>query len=162
MDFGKEIKGELDGDGLRIAIVVARFNQFITRMLLTGVWDGLRDHGVRDEDTLLSWVPGCFELPVTAKALAQTGRYHSVICLGAVIRGETGHYEMVANQASFGIGRAALDTGVPIIFGVLTTDDIDQAINRAGGKFGNLGYDAALSAVEMGRLMANIKGLQEG
>ena len=122
----------------------------------------LASHGVREEDTLVVWVPGSFELPIAAKALAQTRQHDSIVCLGAVIRGETTHYDMVAGHASGGIGRAALDTGVPVSFGVLTTENMDQAINRAGGKSGNLGYNAAVGAIEMARLLQAIKGLEVG
>ncbi len=152
----RELKGELQGEGLRIAIVVARFNDFITQRLLDGARGALASHGVREEDTLVAWVPGSFELPVTAKALAQTHQYDAIVCLGAVIRGETTHYDMVAGQAQSGIGRAALDTGVPIMFGVLTTETMDQAVNRAGGKSGNLGYNAAVGAIEMAQLFKKI------
>lgn len=152
-----ELKGDLQGQGLRIAIVVARFNQFVTQRLLDGAQDALRSHGVKEEDSLVAWVPGAFDLPVVAKALAQSHRYDSIVCLGAVIRGETTHYELVASQASTGIARAAMDTGVPVLFGVLTTESMDQAINRAGGKSGNIGYNAATGAIEMANLMRAIK-----
>jgi 6,7-dimethyl-8-ribityllumazine synthase len=155
----RELRGDLEGQGLRLAIVVARFNQFITQKLLEGAQDALQRHGVAEEDVLVVWVPGSFELPVTARALAQTRRYDAVICLGAVIRGETSHYDIVAGQAASGIARAGMETGVPAIFGVLTCDNMDQAINRAGGKSGNLGYNAAVGAIEMGRLMRAIGGL---
>ena len=153
-----ELKGDLQGQGLRIAVVVSRFNQFVTQRLLEGARETLARHGVRDEDTLIVWVPGSFELPVTAKNLAQSNRYDAVVCLGTVIRGETTHFDMVAGQASSGIARAALDTGIPVMFGVLTTEDMDQAVNRAGGKGGNLGSSAAEGAIEMARLMRAIKG----
>ena len=141
----KELKGDLNGQGLRVAVVVARFNEVVTRQLLTGAVETLDRHGVSDDDIIVAWVPGAFELPVVAKSLAKTGRYDSIICLGAVIRGETGHYDMVAGQVSRGIGRVGTDTGVPVIFGVLTTEDTEQAINRAGGKWGNLGSTAAVA-----------------
>jgi 6,7-dimethyl-8-ribityllumazine synthase len=153
----REMKVELDGQGLRVAIVVARFNEFVTRRLLEGAIETLERHGVRDEDISLAWVPGSFELPVVAKAFAQTAQYDAVICLGAVIRGETDHYEMVAGQASAGISAAGRETGVPTIFGVLTTDNMDQAINRAGGKSGNLGSNAAVAAIETARLVQAIR-----
>ena len=143
-----------------MAIVVARFNQFVTQRLLEGAKEALRSHGVREDDTLVAWVPGAFELPVTAKALAQTHQYDAVICLGAVIRGETSHYDMVAGHATRGIGRASLDTGVPVVLGVLATENMDQAINRAGGKHGNLGFNAAVGAIEIARLMQAMKGLE--
>ena len=158
--MAKELRGDLQGQGLRIAIVVARFNGFITQQLLAGARETLVRHGVREDDILIAWVPGSFELPVAAKTLAQTQRYDSIICLGAVVRGETAHYDMVAGQASDGIGQASLETGVPVMFGVLTTENMEQAINRAGGKSGNIGSNAAQGAIEMARLMHTIKGLK--
>lgn len=149
----KEIKGDMNGQGLHVAIVVARFNEIITRKLLDSAVETLVRHGVRDEDITLSWVPGSFELPVVAKTLANTGRYQAVICLGAVIRGETSHYDMVAGQAAGGINSVALETGVPTIFGVLTTENIEQAMNRAGGKSGNMGANTAVTAIETARLI---------
>jgi 6,7-dimethyl-8-ribityllumazine synthase len=151
-----ELKGNLNGEGLRVAVVVARFNEVVTRLLLTGAIETLTRHGVRDGDISVAWVPGSFELPMVAKTFAQTGRYDAVICLGAVIRGETGHYDMVAGQASGGTGAVGLETGVPTIFGVLTTEDMDQALNRAGGKSGNIGSTAAVSAIETARLVQAI------
>jgi len=153
----KELKGDLDGQGLRVAVVVARFNEFITRRLLDGAVETLARHGVRDEDISVVWVPGSFELPVVAKTLAQSDRYDAIVCLGAVIRGETDHYDMVAGHASRGIGAVGLETGVPTIFGVLTTENMDQAINRAGGKAGNLGSSAAVAAIETARVVQAIK-----
>ncbi len=153
----KEFKVELNGQGLRVAVVAARFNEFVTRQLLTGALETLAHHGVRDEDISLAWVPGSFELPIVAKALGQSGQYDAIICLGAVIRGETDHYEMVANQAASGISAAGRETGVPTIFGVLTTENMDQAINRAGGKSGNLGSNAAMAAIETARLVKSIQ-----
>ena len=153
----KELNGDLNGQGLRVAIVVARFNEFITRQLLTGAVETLASRGVRDEDVSVAWVPGSFELPVVAKTLAQTRQYDAIICLGAVIRGETSHYDMVAGQASRGIGAVGLETGVPTIFGVLTTENMDQAINRAGGKLGNMGSHAAVTAIETARLVRAIQ-----
>ena len=160
--MARELSGDLQGRGLRVAIVVARFNAFITQKLLDGARGALERHGVAEEDVTVAWVPGSFELPIAAKALAQTQSYDSVICLGAVIRGETTHFDMVAGQAATGINRTALDTGVPVIFGVLTCENMEQAINRAGGKSGNLGHTAAVSAIEMGRLMRSIKGEESG
>lgn len=151
-----ELKGDLNGQGLRVAVVVARFNEVITRQLLTGALETLMRHGVRDDDIAVAWVPGAFELPVVAKTLAKTGRYDSVVCLGAVIRGETTHYEMVAGQASGGAGAVALETGIPTIFGVLTTENMEQALNRAGGKAGNIGANAAVAAIETARLLQAI------
>ena len=153
----QELQGTTDGPGLRVGVVVARFNDFVTRPLLTGALETLSRHGVADAAITVAWVPGAFELPVIAKAMAQSGRYDAVICLGAVIRGETDHYEMVAGQAARGIAAVGLDTGVPAIFGVLTADNMDQAINRAGGKSGNIGSNAAAAAVETARLLQAIR-----
>ncbi len=152
----KELKGDLNGQGLRVGVVVSRFNEVVTRQLLTGALDTLSRYGVRDEDVTLAWVPGAFELPVVAKTLAKTARYDAIICLGAVIRGETSHYDMVAGQAAGGTGAVGLDTGVPAIFGVLTTETMEQAINRAGGKSGNIGSNAAVAAIETARLVQAI------
>ena len=149
----KELKGDINGQGLQIGVIVARFNEIITRKLLDSAIETLMRHGVRDEDITVGWVPGAFELPVVAKALAKTGRYHAVICLGAVIRGETSHYDMVASQAAGGIGSIGLDTGVPTIFGVLTTENMEQALNRAGGKSGNMGANTAVAAIETARII---------
>ena len=152
----KEFNGDMNGQGLRVAVVVARFNEVVTRQLLTGALETLTRHGVRDDDIFVAWVPGSFELPVVAKTLAKTGRYDAVVCLGAVIRGETGHYEMVAGQAASGTTAVSLETGVPTIFGVQTTENMDQAINRAGGKSGNVGSTAAATAIETARLIQAI------
>ncbi|PKB80116.1 MAG: 6,7-dimethyl-8-ribityllumazine synthase [SAR202 cluster bacterium Io17-Chloro-G9] len=153
----KELKGDLNGQGLKVAVVAARFNEIITRQLLSGAIDTLTRHGVGDQDISVAWVAGAFELPLVAKTLAQTGGYDAVICLGAVIRGETGHYDMVANQSAGGIASVSLNTGVPTIFGVLTTEDMEQALNRSGGKAGNVGSSAAVTAVETARLIQTIK-----
>ena len=136
-----------------MAVIVARFNEVVTRQLLTGAVDTLTRHGVNDDEISVAWVPGAFELPVVAKSMAKTGRYDSIICLGAVIRGETGHYEHVAGEAAKGIAGASVSTGIPVIFGVLTTETVEQAINRAGGKQGNNGYSAAVAAIEMANLV---------
>ncbi|MDE0825029.1 MAG: 6,7-dimethyl-8-ribityllumazine synthase [Dehalococcoidia bacterium] len=146
----------MNGQGLRVGVVVARFNEIITRKLLDSAVETLERHGVRDEDISVSWVPGSFELSVVAKAMVKTGRYDAVICLGAVIRGETSHYDMVAGQSAGGINSVALETGVPVIFGVLTTENMEQALNRAGGKAGNMGANAAVAAVETARLIEAI------
>ena len=148
-----ELQGGMSGEGLRIAIVVATFNDFITSKLLDGARAALTRHGVREDDTRVTLVPGSFELPLVAKKLAESGQHDAVICLGAVIRGETDHYEHVAGEAAKGIASASLNSGVPVIFGVLTTDTLEQAINRAGGKQGNNGYGAGLAAIEMANLM---------
>jgi len=153
----KELKVEMNGEGLRVAVVVARFNEFVTKRLLEGAVETLARHGVSDDDITLAWVPGSFELPVVAKSFGQSGQFDAVICLGAVIRGETDHYEMVANQAAAGISAAGRETGIPTVFGVLTTENMEQAINRAGGKSGNLGSNAALAAIETARLVHAIK-----
>ena len=149
----KELKGDMNGQGLHVGVVVARFNEVITRKLLDSALETLVRHGVRDEDITVGWVPGSFELPVVAKAMAKSGRYHAVICLGAVIRGETSHYDMVASQTAGGISSIALETGVPTIFGVLTTENMDQALNRAGGKSGNMGATTAVAAIETARII---------
>ena len=154
----QEVRGDLQGQGLRVGVVVARFNDFITSRLLDGAKAALSSHGVRDEDITIASVPGSFEIPLTAKKLAGSGRFDAVICLGAVIRGETGHYEHVAGEAAKGISAVALETGVPTIFGVLTTDTLEQAINRAGGKQGNSGYSAGVAAIEMANLLRALDG----
>ena len=148
-----ELQGGTNGEGLRVAIVVATFNDFITSRLLDGARAALSRHGVREDDVSVAYVPGSFELPLTAKKLAESGQYDSVICLGAVIRGETDHYEHVAGEAAKGIANAGFNSGIPVIFGVLTTDTLEQAINRAGGKQGNNGYGAGIAAIEMANLL---------
>ena len=148
--------GMLRGDGLRVAIACARFNDFITERLLTGARDGLVRHGVDEASVTEVWAPGAFELPLVAKRLAASGEYDAVITLGAVIRGATGHYDFVAGQCASGIQAAQLDTGVPVIFGVLTTDTIEQAIERAGTKAGNKGFEAAVTAIEMADLLRQL------
>ena len=148
----QNLQGSLNGDGLRIAIVVAEFNDFITSRLLEGALGGLSAHGVREDDVTVARVPGSFELPLVASKLASSGQHDAVICLGAVIRGETDHYHHVAGEAAKGIAAASANTGIPVIFGVLTTDTVEQAINRAGGKQGNNGYGAAIAAVQMANL----------
>ena len=158
--MAKELKVNLQGQGLRIALVVARFNEFITHRLLEGAQETLLSHGVRADDITVARVPGSFELPVAAKGLAGSHQFDAVVCLGTVIRGETPHFYYIAGQAASGIARASLDTGVPVIFGVLTTDNTEQAINRAGRKMGNKGIEAALAAIEMANLMRQIQGLK--
>ena len=148
--------GMLRGDGLRVAIACGRFNDLITERLLAGARDGLLRHGVDEASITEAWVPGAFELPLAASRLASSGEYDAVICLGAVIRGATGHYEHVAGQCAAGIARVALDTGVPVVFGVLTTDTIEQAIERAGTKAGNKGYESAETALEMVDLLRQL------
>ena len=150
-------QGSLNGAALRIAVVTARFNDFITERLQAGALDGLKRHGMADEAIDTVAVPGAFELPLAALTLAETGRYHAVICLGAVIRGDTTHYDYVCNEAAKGIAAAGLKTGIPVIFGVVTTENTEQAISRAGGKSGNKGWDAAMTALEMANLLPQIK-----
>jgi 6,7-dimethyl-8-ribityllumazine synthase len=152
-----QIEGKLDGSGKRFAIVVARFNDFINTKLLGGAVDNLTRHGVADDDISIVWTPGAFEIPLIAKKIAESGKHDVVIALGCVIRGATAHFEYVAGEAAKGIGQAAMQSGVPIIFGVLTTDTIEQAIERAGTKAGNKGSDAALAAIEMASLMEQLE-----
>jgi len=149
-------EGHLIGSGLKVAIVVARFNEFITSKLLGGAEDGLKRHGVEQSDITVAWVPGAFELPLVAKKLAESGKYDAVITLGTVIRGATTHYDYVCNEAAKGVSQASLSTGVPVVFGVLTTETIEQAIERAGTKAGNKGYEAAVTAIEMGNLLKSL------
>lgn len=149
----KEYQGSLLGQGLKFAIVVSRFNEFISSRLLEGAKDALLRHGVDAAGIEVAWTPGSFEIPMVAKKLAQSGRYNAVICLGAVIRGGTPHFDYVAAEVSKGIANAGLETGVPIIFGVITADALDQAIERAGVKEGNTGFKAAMSGIEMSNLM---------
>lgn len=153
---GAAYNGNLRGDGIRVAIACARFNDLITERLLTGARDGLVRHGVDAVSITEVWVPGAFELPLVAKALAASGEQDAVICLGAVIRGATSHYDLVAGQCAAGIQSAQLETGVPIIFGVLTTETIEQAIERAGTKMGNKGFESAMAAIEMADLMRQL------
>lgn len=156
-------KGGFDGTGLRIAVVTARFNDVVTAELRRGCRDALRRHGVRPDDVHTSEVPGARELPVAARALAKTGRYDAIVAVGCVIRGETAHFDWVAGEASSGLGRVATDTGVPVAFGVLTTEDLEQALERAGGKHGNAGWEAALTAIETANLLVRIeKGTDAG
>lgn len=150
-------EGTVDGAGVRVGIVVARFNELITRNLLDGARDALRRGGVADDDVTVAWVPGSFEIPLVAKTMACSGRYDAVVCLGAVIRGATAHFDHVAGQAASGVARAGLDTGVPVIFGILTTDTIDQALERVGAKGTNRGADAAFAALEMASLLRQLK-----
>ena len=149
----RKFEGTLEARGRRFAIVASRFNEIVVRPLVEGAASCLERHGVAADDVDLAWVPGSFELPLVALRLARTGGYDAVICLGAVVRGETAHFDHVAGQAGAGIQRAALDTGVPVIFGVLTTDTMEQALDRAGGKHGNKGWDAATAAMETASLM---------
>lgn len=152
------ITGSMDGHGLRAAIVVARFNEFVTRPLLDGAVDTLRQHGVTTDAITTVWVPGAFEIPLIARRLAETGNYDAVICLGAVIRGSTPHFDYVSANMASGIARAGYETGVPVIFGVLTTNTVEEAIDRAGAKAGNKGRDAAAAAIEVASLLRQIQG----
>jgi 6,7-dimethyl-8-ribityllumazine synthase len=147
--------GALDGAGMRIAVIAGRFNEHITKPLLAGALDTLHRHGVRD-DVPVFWVPGAFEIPLVAMRLASSGEYDAVVCLGAVIRGDTPHFEYVAGECASGIGRVALKTGVPCVFGVLTTDDLAQALARAGGGEGNKGCESARTAIEMAALLQRL------
>lgn len=149
-------EGRLDGSGLRVAVAASRFNDFIVTRLVDGALDGLRRHGVADEDVAVAWVPGAFELPLAASRLAATGRFDAVVTLGAVIRGATSHYDLVAGQAASGIARVGLDSGLPVVFGVLTTDTIEQAVERAGTKAGNKGFEAAVTAIELADLFRRL------
>jgi 6,7-dimethyl-8-ribityllumazine synthase len=152
----RTIEGNVLGNGLRIAVAVTRWNEFITKELLDGALTALRRHGVADDDVTVAWVPGAYELPVVCKRFAASGNVDAVIALGTVIRGATGHYEHVAGQCASGLSRVALDTGIPVIFGVLTTETIEQAIERAGTKAGNKGAEAATTAIETANLLRSI------
>ena len=153
----KTFEGSLVASNIKVAIVAARFNEFITSKLIGGAMDGLSRHVVQEADIHLAWVPGAFEIPLVAAKLANSGKYDAVICLGAVIRGSTSHYDYVCAEVSKGIATVSLQAQIPVLFGVLTTDTIEQAIERAGTKAGNKGYDCALSAVEMVNLIREIE-----
>lgn len=150
--MGRSFEGNLVGSGLKVGIVVGRFNEFITSRLLSGAHDALKRHGVADEDVDVAWVPGAFEIPLIAQKMAQSKKYDAVITLGTVIRGSTPHFDYVCNEAAKGVQATTLNTGVPVIFGVLTTNTIEQAIERAGTKAGNKGWESAVSAIEMANL----------
>jgi len=149
-------EGVLLGKGLKFGVVVSRFNEFITRKLLDGAQDALLRHGVAKDDIDIAWVPGSFEIPLVTKALAQTKKYDAIICLGAVVRGATPHFEYIAAEVTKGIAKVGLDSGLPISYGVITTDTLEQAIERAGTKVGNKGFDAAVDAIEMANLLKSI------
>jgi len=153
----KSYEGTLLGEGLRFGVVVSRFNEFITSRLLDGAQDGLVRHGVREADIEVAWTPGSFEIPLVAKRMAQSGKYSAIVCLGAVIRGGTPHFEYIAAEVSKGIARVSLETGVPVIYGVITADTLEQAIERAGTKMGNAGFQAAVSAIEMANLLRSME-----
>lgn len=154
----KVFEGKLIGEKIRIGIVAARFNEFITSKLLSGAVDCLLRHDVREEDIHTAWVPGAFEIPLVASKMAASGNYDAIICLGAVIRGATGHYDYVCSEMSKGIASVSLNSGIPVMFGVLTTENIEQAIERAGTKAGNKGYDCAMSAIETVNLIRELEG----
>jgi 6,7-dimethyl-8-ribityllumazine synthase len=154
--MSRVFEGVLLGQGLKIALVVSRFNEFITQKLLTGAQDALRRHGVSDDEVSIAWVPGAFEMPLIAKKLVETKRFDAVICLGAVIRGDTPHFDYIASEVTKGIAKLSLDSGKPVIYGVITADTLEQAIERAGTKAGNRGFDAAVKAIEMANLIKGI------
>ena len=154
--MNKHFKGMLLGEGLKFGVVISRFNEFITSRLLEGAQDALLRHGVSQENIDIAWVPGSFEIPLIAKKLAETKRYDTVICLGAIIRGGTPHFEYIAAEVTKGIAKVGLDTGLPVICGVITADSLEQAIERAGTKEGNKGFEAAVNAIEMANLMRSI------
>ncbi|MCL0092485.1 6,7-dimethyl-8-ribityllumazine synthase [Dehalococcoidia bacterium] len=144
------------GEGLRFGLVVSRFNEFITSKLLEGAQDALCRHGVREDDIELAWTPGSFEIPLVAKKMAETGRYDAVVCLGTVIRGGTPHFDYIAAEVSRGIASVGLEVGIPLIFGIITADTLEQAIERAGTKMGNAGFNAAMNAIEMANLLKSL------
>lgn len=152
----KVYEGNLVAKELKIGIVAGRFNEFITGKLVEGALDGLIRHGVDEEDVEMAWVPGAFEIPLAAKKLAKSGKYDAVICLGAVIKGSTPHFDYVSNEVTKGVASVSLEQEVPVVFGVLTTDTIEQAIERAGTKAGNKGFDAAVTAIEMANLLKSL------
>ena len=154
--MSKRFEGMLVGEGLKFGVVVSRFNEFITQKLLEGAQDALLRHGVKEGDIDIAWVPGSFEIPLVAQKLAKTKRYHAVICLGAVIRGGTPHFEYIAAEVTKGVAKVGLDTELPVIYGVITADTLEQAIERAGTKEGNAGYKAAVNAIEMAKLLTSL------
>lgn len=153
----KTLEGKLVASEMKIGIVAARFNEFITSKLLSGARDGLLRHDVKDEDIEVAWVPGAFEIPLITSKMAKSGKYDAIICLGAVIRGNTSHYDYVCSEVSKGISSVSLSSDIPVLFGILTTENIEQAIERAGTKAGNKGYDCAVSAIEMVNLIREIE-----
>ena len=153
----KVYQGTLLAEGLKFGLIVSRFNEFISGKLLEGAQDALLRHGAREDDIEIAWTPGSFEIPLIAKKMAESGRYNAVICLGAIIRGGTPHFDYVAAEASKGVAKVSLDTGVPVIFGVITADALEQAIERAGTKGGNMGFKAAMSGIEMANLIKAMK-----
>ena len=154
--MSKRFEGMLTGKGLKFGLVISRFNEFFSKKLLEGAQDALLRHGVEEEDIDIAWVPGSFEIPQIALKLAQTKRYDAVICLGAMVRGGTPHFEYIAAEVTKGIAKAGMETGIPVIYGVITTDTLEQAIERSGTKAGNKGFEAAVSAIEMANLLRSI------
>ena len=154
--MSKSYEGTLLGEGLRVGIVLSRFNEFITTRLLEGAQDALVRHGVKEDDIEVARTPGAFEIPLIAKMMAESGKYAAIICLGAVIRGGTPHFEYIAAEVTKGVAQVGLQTGMPVIYGVITADTLEQAIERAGTKMGNAGFDAAVSAIEMANLTRSI------
>ncbi len=154
--MGHVFEGRFDARGRRIALVASRFNEFFTRELVAGAMDAFRRHGVSDEAVDTVWVPGSFEIPLTAKRLAQSGRYGAVVCVGCLIQGDTPHFQYIAGEVTKGVAQVALDSGVPVIFGIITAETLDQAIERAGTKAGNKGFDAAMAALELIDLYATL------
>jgi len=152
----KTLEGKLVAENMKVGIVASRFNEFIVNKLVSGAVDGLVRHNVKEEDISVAWVPGAFEIPLIASKMANSGKYDAVICVGAVIRGATSHYDYVCNEVSKGVAQASMNSGIPVLFGILTTDTIEQAIERAGTKAGNKGYDCALSAIEMVNLLKEL------
>lgn len=150
-------EGNLIGSGLKVGIVISRFNELLSSRLLSGAQDALNRHGIEAEDVDVAWVPGAFEIPLVAKRLADTGRYDVVLALGVIIRGGTPHFDYIAAEVSKGVAKASLDTGVPVMFGVITADTIEQAVERAGTKAGNKGWDAALAGIEMANLLRSVE-----
>ena len=154
--MGKNFEGMLLGEGLKFGLVVSRFNEFFSKKLLDGAQDALLRHGVKEEDIEVAWTPGSFEIPLIAQKLAQTKKYDAIICLGTVIRGDTPHFDYIAGEVAKGIARVSVNTGVPTIFGVITTDTLEQAVERSGSKSGNKGFQAAVNAIEMATLVKSI------
>jgi 6,7-dimethyl-8-ribityllumazine synthase len=152
----KSFEGHLDARGLRVGVVLSRFNSFVTTKLLDGARDALVRHGASEDDLAVAWVPGAFEVPLVARKMAESGQYDAVVCLGAVIRGDTPHFDYVAGESAKGIAKVALDTGVPVVYGIVTTETLEQAIERAGTRMGNKGAEAAMTAIEMARLLGSM------
>ena len=154
--MGKNFEGKLLGEGLKFGLVISRFNEFISKKLLEGAQDALLRHGVKEDDIDIAWTPGSFEIPLVAQKLAQTKKYDAVICLAAVIRGGTPHFQYIAAEVTKGIAKVGLEAGLPVIYGVITADTLEQAVERAGTKAGNKGFDAAVSAIEMANLVKSV------